>query len=325
MSDEPKNILETAIAEFGKPREASVLLHGDAMEQPTASVWAVSKDMAQVDMTETLDKLATKLQPWRRKGTARLQDLASFCAWANRHKGESSAIYANIGEKPSLTCIADYIGAGAPVMDAKTRDPKASYGGHRAVYHFPVSPEWTIWNGISGKLLSKEELGEFVEANAKDLFEPTPNLLGMTPGARDAEDWEVAMIEVARQVAGRFGQYTTLMQMARQFQINEVSNIATSLNRDTGESSIQFLDQHQQPDGSAMQVPNLFMILIPVFDRGASYRRPVRFRYRKAGSDVKFIFTLHNPEVYFDDAINLALKQVATETALPLFRGEPES
>lgn len=320
-----QNILETAIEQICKGRVPTDLLTlTPEGNQPAAHLIAVPNDMTVRDLTPEIDKLLTKLQPWRRMGTAHLSDIDSLIAWANRNKGDTSALFADTGEKPRLTCIADYLGAGAPVIDPSDRDPKASYMQHRGTYAFPMSPEWQTWTNISGQPLSGAELGEFVEANAKDLLEPTPNLLNGTPGARGVEDWEVRMIDIARQIQGRFGQYQTLIQLARNFQVNEVSNVQASLNRDTGESSIQFLNEHQQPDGSAVQIPNLFMIAIPIFEHGAHYRIPLRFRYRKAGAAVKFIFTLHNADVCLRDAVDEALAKAQSETGLPLFRGSPE-
>jgi hypothetical protein len=327
VSEEPnttENIAQTILREVGKSTEVKNILSIAAMDAPTLHVVAMPKDMERIDLTDAVDKLATKLQPWRRTGTAELHDLDSFIAWANRNKGESSALFADAGDKPSLTCIADYLGAGAPVIHPLDRDPKASHMRHLATYAFPLSPEWKIWNKVSGAMLGKGELGEFIETHAKDFLEPTPALLADKPGMRDIEEWEIRMIETARQLQGRFGQYATLMQLARNFQVNEVSNITTSLNRDTGESSIQFLNEHQQPDGAPLQIPNLFMVAIPIFTNGAHYRIPVRFRYRKSGQEVKFILTLHNPDVCLKDAVDEALARAESETALPLFRGNPE-
>lgn len=321
-----KNILETAIEQISKGRVPMQLLNMCPKdEHPLAHLAAVPNDMTVRDLSPEIDRLLTKLQPWRRTGTAHLTDLDSLIAWTIRHRGETSALFAEDGAQPKLTCIADYLGAGAPVIDPADRDPKASHMQHRATYAFPLSAEWQTWNRISGEPLSGAALGEFVEANAKDLLEPTPNLLNGTPGARGVEEWEVRMIDIARQLQGRFGQYQTLIQLARNFQINEVSNITASLNRDTGESSIQFLNEHRQPDGSAVQIPNLFMIAIPIFEHGAHYRIPVRFRYRKAGQDVKFIFTLHNAADCLRDAVDEALAKAKAETGLPLFRGKPEA
>ena len=323
--DEPqKNIVETVldrVAGISTP-QTMLTTASEAQDTPELGIIALHQDMRPHDLTPQIDAIATKLQPWRRTGTAKMLDLASLIAWANRNKGDTSALFANTSKEPSLTCIADYLGAGAPVIDHFTRDPAASHCKHRATYTFPLSDEWKIWSSVSGKALTKAEFGEFIENNAKDLLDPTPALLGSAHGER--EPWEDRMIGVAAQLQGRFGQYATLVKMAREFQVNELSNITTTLNRDTGESSVQFLNEHQQPDGQAMTIPNLFMIAIPAFDRGAAYRLAVRFRYRKAGQEVRFIMSLYNPDVALDDALEEALDQARAETDLPLFRGIPE-
>jgi hypothetical protein len=320
-----QNILQTALDQIAAAPGPESLLAVDAPVTPLLSAYAIPKTMDVRLFTTELDALATKLQPWRRTGTAKLSDLNSFIAWANRNKGDTSAIFAETDAAPAMTCIADYLGAGAPVIDPTSRDPNASHMSHRATYAFPLSPEWVLWKKASGHLFDMGEFGEFIEANAKDFLEPTPALLADKPGMRDIEEWELRMIDTARQLQGRFGQYAVLMNLARNFKADEVSNITTTLNRDTGESSIQFLNQHQQPDGAPLQIPNVFMVAIPVFQNGAHYRIPVRFRYRKAGPAVKFIFTLHNPDICLKDAVDEALVRTATETGLPLFRGKPEA
>jgi len=324
MSDTTKMITDLIKNAAGPAAPRDILDKTSALASPGALHVAVPESMKVVDLTKAVDDLATKLQPWRRTGTAKMADLDSLILWANRHKGSTSALFAKVGEAPSLTCIADYIGAGEPVIDASTRDPNASHMRHRAVYPFPLSREWKLWNGISGRALDKAEFGEFIEANADDLLEPTPALLGVRTD-EILESWEARMIETARQLQGRFGQYGELVRIAREFTVNEVSNLTTTLNRDTGEHSIQFLDQHQQPDGSPVRLPTLLMIAIPVFENGACYRIVVRFRYRKMGQHVKFFLSLHNPDVCLRDAVQEALDRAVEGTGLPLFRGEPET
>jgi hypothetical protein len=292
-------------------------------EVPVAHVAVVPANMQRIDLTDAMDKINTKLQPWRRTGTAHMQDLASLIAWANRNKGATSALFANVSDKPSLTCIADYHAEGAPVIDHITRDTKASLCSHRAHYAFPLSREWQLWNAISGKGLGKADLGEFVEANAKDMLTPSHAL---TNGISDKmEPWERDMHLVAQQVRGRFGLPDTLINLSRRFEVTESNNISTTRNPDTGEATFNFINPHQQPDGSPISIPNLFLVALPVFDNGAVYRLPVRFRYIKSGAEVKFFLTLHNPDVYLRDAIQIALDDAEKATGLPLFLGSPEA
>lgn len=292
------------------------------LDAPYGVVAAIPDHMREVDLTDRYEKLSTKLQPWRRTGTAQFQDLESLIAWANRNKGATSMLFANVGEKPSITCIADYHAEGEPIFDHQTRDPKASHCRHRGLYTFPLSQEWRIWTGRSGKPMGKAELGEFIEANAKDMLIPSPALLNNTA---TQEDWEKRMQMVAQQVRGRFGTPDQLITISRRFEVYETNNITTTRNPDTGETSFVFLNEHKAPDGNPIQLANLFMIGIPAFDNGALYRLPVRFRYSKQGPEVKFTLMLHNPELALRDAVEEALTEAATATGLPLLRGTPEA
>ncbi|MFD1913830.1 DUF2303 family protein [Halodurantibacterium flavum] len=328
MTDEtPRNILETFIAATESRAPEVMISHPGSGDITTPLITALPDGMRVHDFSDKWRAAEEALQPFRRKGTAVLQDLDSFIAWANRFKGETSAIFAEIasGGTPGLLCISDYLGHGAPVIDAESRDPTASHCLHKARYGFPISDEWKIWNGISGKPLSKNEFGEFIEANAKDLLDPTPALLDRKGSSQKVEPWEARMIEVAAQLQGRFGQYAALVQLSREFQVNETSNLSVSTNRDTGEQSIQFVDQHAAPDGQPIRIPNLFMIAIPVLDRGALYRLPVRFRYRKSGADIRFIIQIHNPDIALRDALDEAIARAGAETGLPVFFGKPEA
>jgi len=261
--------------------------------------------------------------PIQRKGTARLQDLQSLIDWTNRFKSKDSALFANADMKaPSLTAIADYHAAGPVTVMPPGRDEQARRRQHRGVYAFVLSDEWIVWNAISGKAMGKDEMGEFIEANAKDIQDPTPAILQNKTDK--AEPWEQRLITTAAQIEGRFGQLAQLLAMSRHFQVFETSNLEVKTNRDTGEQEIQFLNEHRAKDGAPLKVPNLIIIAIPVFQGGALYRMPVRFRYRKAGSEIKFSLSIYNPEKSFRAAFDEATEQARTETDLPLFCGIPE-
>jgi len=289
------------------------------------------------DLTAKWREAAEFFGPLRMRGTATLTDLASFIAWANRFKDSDSALFACMGPQPSLTAVIDYnreqLWTGIEDVNSDTGEiiqleaspaPSARHGLHRGHYAFPVSKEWKLWSQADGTAMSRAEFGEFFEGNAKDLLDPTPALLNPDT-VKEMQPWEERMRLVAQQLQGRFGQYAALVQLARAFQVHETSNLTTTLNRDTGESSIQFLDEHRGPDGQPLRIPNLFMIAIPIFEEGALYRIPVRFRYRKSGQDVKFLISLHNADVSFRDAVREAFTEAEEKTGLPLFLGQPEA
>lgn len=277
------------------------------------------------DLTAKHREAAEFLKPARRKGTARLDDLQSLIDWANRFKGPTSALFAKPDlNAPTITCIADYHAEGPADQATATGDPTARHCHHRAIYSFPLSEEWKAWTGVSGKPLEKDDLGEFIEANAKDIMDPTAAILAAKESDKN-QPWENRLIQTAQQIEGRYGQLTQLLQMSRQFQVYETSNLKVTSNRDTGESEIQFLNEHKGADGKPLQIPNLIIIAIPVFMGGAPYRMPVRFRYRKMGGAVRFILSIYNPEKAFEAAFKEAVEEATEKTDLPTFKGTPES
>lgn len=262
-------------------------------------------------------------KPMRRKGTAKLHDLASLILWANRFKSPDSALFANPDmAAPSLTCIADYHAAGpATVTDA---DPTARHCHHRATYAFPLSDEWKAWTRVSSQPMEKETLGEFIETNAKDIHDPTPGIIAAVE-SDDLAPWENKLIRTANHIQGRFGQLHQLLALSKRFQVFETSDLTVTANSDTGESSIQFLNEHKGADGKPINLPNLLIIAIPVFLNGPLFRMAVRFRYRKKGPSVVFIMTLYNPEKVFEAAFDDTLKTATEATGLPILIGHPES
>lgn len=305
--------------------------HHDAIETPDGldlskpHLVTVPEHRKVEDLTAMHRTAAEYLKPSRRKGTARFDDLQSLIDWSNRNKGASSVLFAKPDLKaPTITCIADYHEAGAADPLNPTGDPAARHCHHRAVYNFPLSEEWKAWTEISGKPMDKDELGEFIEANAKDIMDPTPAILKGEENDGN-ENFENRLIRTAQQIEGRYGQLTQLLQMSRQFQVYETSDLKLVSNRDTGEGEIQLLNEHKDAAGQPLKIPNLIIIAIPVFMNGAAYRMPVRFRYRKVGSTVKFILSLYNPEKAFEASFKEAVEEATEKTNLPTFRGTPEA
>lgn len=297
----------------------------DAFDLTETHLVAIPQHRKIEDVTEKHRNALEFLKPSRRKGTANLDDLQSLIDWANRFKGETSVLFAKPDlAAPTITCVADYHAEGPADPTEKTGDPLARHCHHRAVYSFPLSEEWKAWMRVSNSPLEKDELGEFIEANAKDIMDPTTAILAGKESEKN-QAWENRLIQTARQIEGRYGQLTQLLQMSRQFQVYETSNLKVSSNRDTGESEIQFLNEHKGADGKPLQIPNLIIIAIPVFQGGALYRMPVRFRYRKSGGAVLFILSIYNPEKAFEAAFKEAVEEAQTKTELPTFMGTPEA
>lgn len=306
--------------------------HYDEIASPSPTTRLAEAHLVTVPSNRTVQDLTKYhrealefLKPMRRKGTAKLTDLQSIIDWSNRFKGETSALFANPDmEAPTLTCIADYHGAGPAAPDFRNGDTSARHCHHRAVYNFPLSDEWKAWISVTDKPLAKDHMGEFIEAQAKDVMDPTPAVIsGKIDDKHQA--WENRLIETAIKIEGRYGQLSQLLAMSKQFQVHETSNLTVVTNRDSGEQQIQFTNEHKTADGKPLSLPNLIIIAIPVFVGGAPYRMAVRFRYRKMGGDVRFILSIYNPEKVFEAAFKEAITIATEATALPTFMGQPEA
>lgn len=320
--DTPKNIAETIIDEMRRVGTYEIVSYPDEDKPLAPLIVSAPKDMVLHDLTAQHRAAIQALKPFQRTGKAVLTDLDSIIAWTNRFKGPDTALFGAIHPEPRLISVIDYHGAGDPEDSATSFDPNANYGRHRAVYNFPLSEEWKLWTEIDGKALDKDVFGEFIEARANDFLDPTPALLGSSTAP--AQPWEQRMIDIAAKIHGRFGQYAAINLLSRELKIHEVGKIEVKTNRDTGEAQVQFLSEHQTPDGQPLTLPNLFMIAIPVFETGALYRLAVRFRYRKAGQDVKFIASVYNPGDALRDAAREAMDAAQQETGVPLLMGTPE-
>lgn len=318
----PKNIAETVIEEMKRTQAVQIISQPSASDVEVPFIVAAPIDIKLHDLTAQHRAVLEALKPLQRKGHASLTDIDSLIAWTNRFKGDDTVLFGQIHPTPKMISIIDYHGTGAPDPNAEMGDQNANYGRHTGTYSFPVSEEWKRWNAINGKAMDKSAFGEFIEENASDLLDPTPALLNNNPDG--AHPWEQRMIEIAAQLQGRFGQYASLVHLSREFQVHETGHLSVTTNRDTGEAKVQFLTEHRDPDGQPLTLPNLFMIAIPVFEEGALYRLAVRFRYRKTGSDVKFIVTLYNPDDALRDAAREAMAFAQKQTEVPLIMGTPE-
>ena len=327
MNDDhsPENVAQTVADLMRSQADVAILPLADLAPLSRPFLVSVPEGRQVQDFTLQLRAAQSLIHPLQRKGTAKMTTLASVIDWANRFKGENSVLYAkNSGEAPSLTCIADYHLVG-PAVTTETGDPTARHGHHRASYAFPLSKQWQVWRKLSGQPVTGMEMGVFLEDNILDIIDPPLSLT--SPGIRGAEanEAELRLIEIAQRLDGSYGTGAQLLAMAKSFTVYETSDFVETRNSTSGEASLMHKTEHTDGTGQPIRVPKLFLIAIPVFENGPAYRLPVRFQYRKSGSSVKFILTLHDPKNAIDHAFAEALDVAMTETGLPLFIGDPEA
>lgn len=246
--------------------------------------------------------------PERRKGTAKLNDIESFIAHVNRFKDVDSALFAcNSTTVPGLTAVLDYH------KQTAKGDPR--FGEHRTQYNFPVSKEWVLWTSKDSVSFGQGEFAAFIEDNILDCAYPLED---------DIEKSDQLMA-LRTLLGGSFAAPDKLVALSKGLAINESSRIKGKLDLNTGETSIVYETEHNDEAGAPVKVPNLFLIVLPVFEDGTRYRVAVRLRYRVRSGAIAWHYELYQPENIFNDAFKDACTKAAKETELPLFVGSPES
>lgn len=246
-------------------------------------------------------------KPERRTGTAELTDLKSFIAYVNRFKDADSAIFAkNDINNPSLTAIIDYHKAGY--------DSDARFCEHKAIYQFPISKEWQAWLMDDGKSFSQSDFAVFLEDRIGDVIDPSEG--------DDAASIELE--KLSKLLGGKFASPNKLLSLSKELHINEESRVKGSINLNTGESRLTYDTEHKDEKGEPVSVPNMFLIVIPVFETGDLYRVAVRLRYRIRSGQINWSYNLYRIENTFYNAFDGSCKKAEEETTLPLFVGVSE-
>lgn len=287
LADRAKRI-ETTSVSFTDPWS------GQGVSFPIATVGGV-----QIDVSAEAAKWRTT--PRFRNGNANVETLDSFIALVNRHKDESSAIFADLKEgKPSLRAVIDY----------HTLERTPRYGSHSIRYEFPLSPEFLAWRAISGKAFDQTKFAEWIEDHIHELASPTAD--------EDREFGDTLGL--------KFGLPHELVKVARGISIHaavKVSNIQTLA---SGEAQMAFEETHdvKDSDRKPIKVPGLVLVSVPLFYGGDLVRLPFRLRYERAGGFVVWKFLAFRLDRILLGALEGEYERAIEGTGLPGFRGTPE-
>ena len=264
------------------------------------TVAAKPAGVALVSIKALRDEYLTK--PERLKGRARLTTLASFIEHALRFKDAGSALFASVGDKPSLMAVFDYHkGPSAP-----------RFSEHRAEYMFPLSREWAAWMAADGKTMEQAAFAAWVEDHAADVVLPT------VPEAQEAVD-ALRAVEIAP------GTPTQVLTFSRGVDVRVESNVVNRVSLPTGGQRLVFDESIKGTAGEPLDVPGGFVIAIPLFDGGGHYALPVRLRLRVEKGRVLWSIAILRAADVLRAAVTAAAEEARAKTALPLFYGTPEA
>jgi uncharacterized protein YfdQ (DUF2303 family) len=274
-------------------------------EKPQEEIEFLARQTREGFLVESLRELQDehRTRPERRQGTATVGDLASFIAHVNRFKDADSALFADPEQSSaSLTAVLDYHRAGAK------GDPR--FGGHQTHYVFPLSDEWKAWVGRDGKPFNQADFAQFIEDRIADIAEP----VGATASTK----------EFVSKLGADLASPNRLLELSRGLSVRVDQRVAQAVKLGSGETQMQFSEQHQDEKGAPLKVPGAFLLGIQVFKGGALYQVPARLRYKVANGAVSWSFALYRTDVLFQHAFAEACDRAKAETELPLFVGSPE-
>ncbi|PLW79098.1 DUF2303 family protein [Cohaesibacter celericrescens] len=286
--------------------------------------------MVTKDVTKDLERFDD--HPLRREGTAVMGNLDSLIAHVNRFKTPESALFGErVGnnEVLKITGVIDYHDRVNKPEEDKCPDdlpmhPDANpqHCKHRVTHEFPLSDEIKAWTKVAKNPLDLLSFALFLEDNILDVL-PLPDFLSSETEPESNSDKNLK--ELVYKLDGKPCGYRKLMELSKGIQINEGSKSQTFINKDTGEQQIGFESEHEDAEGNKLEVPNMFLIAIPIFEGGAVYRIPVRLRYRKNRGDLVWLIEPYQLDRYIKDAFTEACADAAGFTGLPLFFGQPET
>lgn len=311
MADKQQDIIDS---DMGYISDAAVLnealqnLHGAEIREielvdDKALVAILPQGKRVVSLEDMLGEVVTK--PRRRTGVTAAFDQGSFIDLVKRWGDQSSTVILADPDRsaPKLRAVFDHHPSGPSNLDAGHRD-------HTVRYQCRLADEWKVWQKIHGKWLSHAEFAEFVEDRIQDL---APQPLG--------DEKAKAFGEL---VHGTWGNPTDLIAHSRGLQINSSTLIRSAVTLATGEIALSYEVKHTDgsTSGGSVQVANLFLLSIPVFYGGQSYRIPMRLRYRAPEGKIVWSCHLYRAEEVFDDAFLDLVKLVRSQVEpLPVVLG----
>lgn len=249
-----------------------------------------------------------RVRPERREGVATMQSVESFIEYVNRFKNGHTVVFASeadpdSGRASSLHAIIDHHEAGA--------DGQACFGRHQCKYDFPMSDEWRAWSKVDGDSMDQETFAELLEDRIFDVRSPY------------GEDVGESADRFANELGIRLASPAELRDLGKGLAVRVGQQATQTHNVQTGESSLQFAEEHADSTGKPLTVPGGFVLGVPVFREGRVYQLCARLRYRVSGS-IRWIVKLHRSDIIYRHAFGEACELVSTETGCAVFRGQAE-
>ena len=167
-----------------------------------------------------------------------------------------------------------------------------SWCGHVATFKPRRSEEFKAWMDANRKQMTQIEFARFLEENLPDIVEPN-----------SAELLQVALNFEAKKTV-EFSSGARLNNGQIQFQYDEIVRGTTQK--------------------GTLEVPETFVLGIPIHVNGPAYRMQVRLRWRLQEGKLAFWYEIVRPHRYVEDALAEIRDRVLKETEIAVLAGTAE-
>lgn len=165
-----------------------------------------------------------------------------------------------------------------------------NFGDHRAFLRLRLSRQWKAWASMHKNWKTQHDFAEFLQDQLEDVVEPA------------AAD---------------------LLAVAQNLQAKKNVNYKSGINLANGAIQFEYDEQVEAKGKGFIEVPEVFVIGVPVYEGGESYRIRVRLRWRITGEkQLVFRVDLAEHDRVVEDAYNTEQIAIEVATGLTAFRGE---
>lgn len=166
------------------------------------------------------------------------------------------------------------------------------WGQHQATLYIQPSDEWSTWINANGKRTEQIAFAEFIEDNTPDIFQP------------DA----ATMLEVARSLHAKSG-----------------VEFSSGVRLSNGQVKLSYNENIKGTFGTGdVEVPETFIIRIPVFLGTPKIDITARLRYRLNSGKLVFWYDLLRPNSAARDGFKKVIGQIEEATKTDVLVGSPE-
>jgi len=179
---------------------------------------------------------------------------------------------------------------------------------HGVSFKFPLSKDFKYWLSNNAEAMSTGDFSIFMEERIVEMVV-----------ANDDDKFPIQSLKP------KFADPLEMLELSRDLQIYSEDSVVSKQKLSSGEHEIKFSTEHKDASGQKIQLPDFFVINVPIFEGGDAHRICVRLRYRLNSGTIKWFYDLYRIDNVLNDAFDHACDRVRNETNLPLYYGEPES